>query len=913
MSSSHRDYQERIRLDRYAIKDQQSAVKEGDTVVVSLKRQFERDGETVESREVGVVKHVNNDPTNPLFTVALRDQEAPQEDWEEVEGLERHQVEILVEKTYADICTRVATAVIAKEPENVEFREAVYDHMTNERFVPAGRILTGLGRDDYDLTLFNCYVFNIDQDSREGISNHWFRIFDTFSRGGGIGWDLSILRPRGAIVKKVSGRSSGAVTWGEQFSQITGTVEQGGSRRGASMQTLWCWHPDIYEFIGAKAQREQFTLNGEQHSRSLELLKNSNVSMLISNAFMEAVKRDDPWELVFPDLDDPEYDDVWKGDLDDWKERGKTVVKYKTIRARHLWNTIITKAWESGEPGLLFIERSNNLSNSWYFSKIMCSNPCAEQVLPPNSVCNLAHLHLAKFIKEGTEHYPPYERSHADAINCFDFELLEEVTKMGVRFLDNVTEVNKYHDDRIKEQQEGERRVGLGILGYGELLVRLGLRYGSDAAENFTYDLFKKFSEYSYLASTDLAKERGPFPKFDREKFLQSGYMKGQQPHIIEAVKAHGVRNVTINTIAPTGSVGTMMGTTTGIEPYFLAEWVARSRIGLADEEANVLEALKAKYGEDIPSYFVTTADITPEEHVKTQAAAQRWIDSSISKTINMPNDATVEDVSNAYISLYDSGCKGGTVYRDGSRDRQVLYTSGKGEGEQEENITVDVIDDYMGGAGGILRPKTQVGLAPLFSVETPIGWVHIAIRHHPMSGDPYDVFITSGKGDVAADTQALGRLISVILRWPDGKAIPQSTRLEIIRDQLYRIPGRGQIGIGTNAVISLPDGISRAFHLYLSGEFPLSSTVFSEDKILQRVADIEDDAVREAVAKILLSTATVPANKEKKSVPTEMMGSSKSTVGAKNFEICPECHNAGLLDVQGHCNHCVICGFSLC
>jgi len=596
---SFRDYQERIKLDRYAIKDTTAEVEVGDLVIVSLERKFKRDGEVIESREIGVVKDTTNDIAQPAYTVALQDKSIPEEEeWEIVENLERHKLDVLVEKTYEDICARVAKSAGMGDS---EFSSKIYDAMVKERFVPAGRILSGLGRGDYDVTLFNCYVFRIPEDSRRGIADHWYRIFDTFSRGGGIGWDLSILRPRGAIVKKVSGRSSGAVTWGEQFSQITGTVEQGGSRRGASMQTLWCWHPDIEEFIHAKAERETFEIDGVPMSRSKELLSNSNVSVLISDDFMEAVENDRDWNLVFPDLDDPEYDTEWNGDIQAWKQAGRKVITYRTVRARTLWRTVIDHAWESGEPGVLFIERSNKLSNSYYYAPLISSNPCAEQVLPSNSVCNLAHVNLPKIIKEGTEHYPEECRTADEAVECLDFDLLEETARMGVRFLDNVTDLNKYHDAAIKGRQESERRIGLGILGLGELLVRLGVRYGSDDSAKVTQKIFKKLSTFCYLESTVLAEERGAFPMFDADKILQSGFISKHVEEVKTAIREKGLRNVTINTVAPTGSVGTMLGTTTGIEPYFMAEWVARSRIGLSDEEANVLSDLQAKFGDDLP------------------------------------------------------------------------------------------------------------------------------------------------------------------------------------------------------------------------------------------------------------------------------------------------------------------------
>jgi len=903
---SFRDYQERIKLDRYAKKDATAEVSIGDLVIVAIKRKFTRDGEMVESREIGVVQDIEDNLSNTVYVVALKNKNKPQDKWEVVKNVERHQIDVLKEKTYEDICDRVATAVAGDN----EFKKQVYDAMVQEKFVPAGRILAGLGQEGYDLTLFNCYVFSILQDSRKGIADHWFRIFDTFSRGGGIGWDLSVLRPRGSLVKKVSGRSSGAVTWGEQFSQITGTVEQGGSRRGASMQTLWCWHPDIEEFIHTKAERETFEIDGIPMSRSKELLKNSNVSVLISDSFMEAVEKDRDWHLVFPDLDDPEYDTVWNGHLKEWEDLGKKIITYKTLRARDLWNTILRHAWESGEPGILFLERSNKLSNSYYYSSISSSNPCAEQVLPADSVCNLAHINLPKFIKEDIEHYPEDSRTVQEALECIDFDMLKETTRMGVRFLDSITDLNKYHDASIKDRQESERRIGLGILGLGELLVRLGVRYGSETSGKVTEEIFKNISTYSYLASADLAEELGSFPLFDAEKILKSGFLSKHVEEVKAAIREKGLRNVTINTVAPTGSVGTMLGTTTGVEPYFLEEWTARSRIGFSEEEANVLSELKEKYGKDLPEYFVTTDNIKPKEHVRIIAAAQRWVDSSISKTVNLPNSATVEDVGEAYRELYRTGCKGGTVYRDGSRDKQVLYHAESKNGD----FQVEVVDTYMSPHGGILRPKVKAGIGPIVSEETPVGTVHTSIRFHPETGEPYDIFITSGKGDVAADTQAISRLISIILRWPDGRAVPQATRLEIIRDQLHRIPGRGSVGIGPDLVISLPDGIAKTLQHYLAGDLPLSGIPLGRQEIVNIITAVKDEKLRTALLEILLPEESTEVKDgptvEEREKEAELI---KSSSGGLSFEICPECSSAGLLEVPGHCSHCVLCGHRYC
>ena len=1053
-------YSDRVRLDRYAIKDPQAHLVPGDLVVVSVQR-VGQDGKARESREIGTVvggetsfsvevpeqksalaAPVTTTPGNPGFQV--------------LHNVERHCLEFIVEKSWAEICQRVAGSIaqVDQLPDTPEYSARLAKNMTEGKFIPAGRILSGAGRgDDHDLTVYNCYVFAIEGDSREAIAKHWGRIFDTFSRGGGVGWDLSRLRPKGNIVAKVNGRSSGVVSWAEQFSQITGAVEQGGcfggdtqiwttdkktntlqkisarqladsidngetiyanthkgpkritaafrngiknlvrvhimgafvdvtlehkmctqdlvlipaielklgqeiallywnwntqrdevrylpvmgveilqdtqevfdfevedvhlicgngfytsnSRRGAALQGLWCWHPDIYDFIAAKSLRDEFEINGQKVSLSKKLLYNANVSVLLSNAFMNAVKCDQDWDLVFPDQKDPEYDTAWTGDIDAWRALGKKVDVYKTVKARDLWNLIITKAWESGEPGLLFMERSNDFSNSYYFNKLICTNPCGEQPLSSNSVCNLSHLNLAQFNLNST--LPTTEVTAEKAKTAFDWDGFDTAVQDGVRFLDDVVDLNKYHDAAIKKQQTGERRVGLGILGYGELLIRLGLRYGSDDALRFTDDLFARLWYKSYEASCKLAMTRGPFPEWSI-KFLNSGFMRQQhishyctemaaqgsgKPNLLSMIAEHGMRNVTTNTVAPTGSVSTIFNTTGGIEPYFDLEYTATTRIGTVEEKASVVALLSRQFGakENWPSYVVTAqSGITPEQHVRTQATAQKWVDSSISKTINAPHEATVQDIADAYMMMWDYGCKGGTVYRDGSRDEQVFYT-------HKTSVPVPVVAQEI----DAMRPRLEVGIGPTFSVPSPVGSLHVTIRHDPKTGDPEDIFITSGKGDIAADVQAIGRLCSLILRL-NGVPLSQQSKLELVREQLAGIPGRTQDGLPGQVRISLPDTIAHVITRYLEGNFPLANMPFGAiqvDELCEHFATLPQDALGKLSSYLKAELASTPA-------PEEPEHSSEH----KFLDLCPSCGTMAY-HITGSCGYCSACTYSRC
>jgi hypothetical protein len=343
-----------------------------------------------------------------------------------------------------------------------------------------------------------CFVVPSPKDSRRGIIETLSNMMEIMSRGGGVGINVSSLRPKHAYVKGVNGRSSGAVSWGGLYSFVTGLIEQGGSRRGALMLILNDWHPDLLEFINAKREAGKIT--------------NANISVGVSDAFMKAVEQDADWQLLFPDTSDPDYDESWDGDLAAWQARGKPVVVHKTVKAREIWNTIIESAWASAEPGVYFRERANQMSNSWYYpeGQLVCTNPCGEQPLPAWGICNLGAIHLAKFVTPEREVL---------------WEDLGRAVRYGIRFLDNVIDATPYFFEENEHQQTAERRVGLGTMGLGEMLIRLGIRYGSPESERFIDQLYEFIAAEAYLASAAYAAEKGAFPRFEAEKLLQSGYM----------------------------------------------------------------------------------------------------------------------------------------------------------------------------------------------------------------------------------------------------------------------------------------------------------------------------------------------------------------------------------------------------
>ena len=638
-----------IFLDRYSLKSSADKINVGDLVIIITKEDAK-----YPKKELGIVISINGE-LGKFYLIHLE-----KEFSQSLQKVDRPQESVL------DSNKRVAKAAasIETDPEKQQvWSNKFLEELKSKRIQPAGRIMAGANVDSQgkyisNLTLYNCYVVPSPPDSRGGIIETLKTMIEIMSRGGGAGISLSTLRPRYAYVKGVHGKSSGAVSWGGIYSYATGLIEQGGSRRGALMLMLDDWHPDILEFIGSK--------------KTKGMIENANISVKISDAFMEKMKSDGMWNLEYPDYGNEEYKDVyeteWTGDLKLWKSKGYPTRVYKSIKAKELWDLIISSAHYSAEPGVVFMERYNKMSNSWYFNPIVCTNPCAEQGLPAWGVCNLGHLYLASFAKQvGTD---PLGKVYE-----MDWERLKESAKVLVRFLDNVIDLTPYHFKENEENQKNERRVGGGTLGLAELLLKLRTRYGTEDSIKFIDKLYRTITEEMYLASAELAREKGSFPKYDREKFMQSEFVKLLSKETQDEIYKNGMRNVTLTTQAPTGTVGSMLGTSTGIEPFYAFEYYQQSRLGFHKILIPIAEESKLE-DNSLPNYFVSAMELTPEEHVKVQSAIQRWTDSSISKTVNVPSNFTVEETKKVYEMGYDLGCKGLTVYVDQSRAEQILSTS---------------------------------------------------------------------------------------------------------------------------------------------------------------------------------------------------------------------------------------------
>lgn len=744
--------------------------------------------------------------------------------------------------------SRVAKGIASKEKTDEgkkQWTKKFYEVLKDFKFVPGGRILSGAGT-GYDVTFYNCFVIPSPHDSRGGIIDNLKIMVEIMSRSGGVGINLSSLRPRGARVQKVNGTSSGPVVWAQLYSTAThDVIQQGGSRRGALMLMINDWHPDVEEFITVK--------------QDLSKINGANLSVCVSDAFMEAVKNDDNWDLVYPDIKDPDYDTKWDGDINEWKAMGKEVIVYKTVKAREVWNMICEAAWRSAEPGLHFLERSNKRSNTWYFEKLVATNPCGEQPLGPWAVCNLGAMNLSAYVKED---------------GTFDYESLDKDVRVAIRFLDNVVDANKYFFPENEEQQLNIRRTGLGTMGLGDTLIKMKVRYGSPESLETIKEIYTTIRDASYEESADLAKEKGPFPKFDKEKYLQGHFIQDLPEKVKDKIAKHGIRNAVLLTQAPTGTTSLVSGVSSGIEPVYDFAYLRKDRTG----EHTVYHPI---YGEwlrnnpdaEKPDYFVSANDLTPEDHVRVQAVIQEYTDSSISKTVNAPNSHSVEEVKKLYTLAYELGLKGVTYMRDGSRQgvlnhiEETPKTEEKPNGKANGHVTDKNAVESLLGASKTKRVKARAFSLPgeTYRIETPVGTAFIVINLDE-EGLPFEVFINVGKAgsDINADAEAIGRLISLSLRTAED---PEDQAKRIVY-QLKGIGGSGVKGFGNNRIRSLADAVAKALDLFLN------------DMIEQEPQEVTNVVLEE-----------------------------KETV---KRDICPSCGSASLAFEEG-CKKCFSCGYSAC
>lgn len=1146
-----------------------------------------------------------------------------------------------VESTPDEMWRRVAKAIakVEKADSRNMWEETFYKAMKDFVLVPGGRILSGAGT-GYKVTFYNCFVLPSPHDSRGGILGTLTQMVEIMSRGGGVGINLSSLRPRGTRVRKVNGFSSGPCNWAELFSVATkDIIQQGGSRRGALMLMLWDWHPDIEEFITVK--------------EDLSRINGANLSVCVSDAFMDAVKKDADWDLVFPDTNDPDYDAKWDGYMPNWLALGKKPVVRKTIKARALWDLVAKAAWQSAEPGVVFMERYNKWFNNYYYEYVNCVNPCVtadtivsttnglrtigdlyreqkpftvsvngkpylsssvfktgtklvfrlltkegyqvritadhkifttngkieasklskgdkllltsggafgvhgtneegqvlgwlvgdgsmktdvatlffyrkekEELAPrfaqmvsamvsgeqtvarPYHIApqyiekedkaviesvrlwriakkyGLSHGHkymVPSVVLEGSEamqrgflqglfssdghvagtpekgvsvrltsvsksllidvqrlllnfgivstlyknrreagyrHMPdghggtkeyfcqayhdlviaksglhvfagligflqekkqeklqsllatytrgPYNASFvatfdrlveegtedvyditvadihrfaANGIivsNCgeeglpnwgvcnltsinlaalvnengeMDYKRLAEVARVGIRFQDDIIDADYYIFDQIKEVQvNGERRIGLGTMGLGDALIKMKLRYGSEDSLAVIDKIYRTIRDAAYTESSDIAKEKGSFPKLIKSKYLDAYFIKKLPVTIRKKIKKQGIRNSVILQQAPTGSTSLMAGVSSGIEPVYEFEFLRRDRLGEHILRHPLYDAwyenFKKEHGrepvkEDRPEYFVSANDLTPEDHVRVQAKIQEYVDASISKTVNAPRMHTIEDVKRLYTLAYDLGCKGIAYMREGSREGVLVRKPEKTE-EKPAETALPIPE---------VKPRPMVVHGSTYQMHTPMGQAYVTINTNG-GGQPHEVFVNVGKAgsDVTAMAEALGRLISLVLRV--ASPVPPVERIHKVAAELIGIGGARSLGFGENRVRSLPDAVAKAIDRHFgfvkkshpeTQSAPITNGHNSNGNgrlMSTPVNGLSHHSPSAAIQDTPPSVPAAPAFAPEKRMVT--------------VDLCPSC-GEGSLVFEESCKKCYGCGYSEC
>lgn len=797
-------------------------------------------------------------------------------------------------ETPEDMVWRVAWEVASAEArwgksrkEIVELAKEFYLLMSSREFLPNSPTLMNAGTGN-GLQYSACFVLPVE-DSMEGIFDalKWQALIH--KTGGGTGFAFSRLRQAGATVRTSSGTASGPVSFMRIFDEATNEVKQGGKRRGANMGILRVDHPDIMEFIHCKDNNDG--------------ISNFNISVALTDTFMDAYRKGMDYDLIDP-------------------RNGNVVSK---LSAEKVFNEIAESAWKSGDPGLVFIDRINASTANPVpvVGPVESTNPCGEQPLYPFDACNLGSIFLTYFVTE------------KDGRKEVDWEKLKKVSKIATRFLDNVIEVNPYTLPQIRQVVFAIRRIGLGIGGWADMLIELGIPYDSDAAIRLAEEVMRTIQESSLEEDQEMAKVRGAFPLFPVSIY------KDDTPR----------RNSTVTTIAPTGSISIIAGCSSGIEPIFaiayqhivkdksldrtltfvnpVFENQAKERGFWSDEvEKKVAEHGVIRDIEEIPSdvrkVWGTAHEIHHDWHIKMQSAFQKYTENGVSKTINMENSIEVDDIKDAYLLAWETNCKGITVFRDGCKDAQVLNL-GTGKSKEKE---AQIEDDEP---TADIRPFLLTGTT--YKLNTPVGTAFVTINHN-QKGEPLEVFINVGKAgsDVQAVAEALGRTISISLRFRGN--LSRIERAEEIASQLAGIGGRRSIGFGPNKILSLPDAIAAALSMHMG----LRTNGYAQpagDQVVRANGTSNGNGVSHittAGTQLDLAGAVMSAQDPARQESPKSFGESdlttafaKSTLAPAGLhvsdsgspvhvagDICPDCGTAAFATEEG-CGKCQVCGYSEC
>ncbi|HAX70597.1 MAG TPA: ribonucleoside-diphosphate reductase, adenosylcobalamin-dependent [Anaerolineae bacterium] len=794
---------------------------------------------------------------------------------------------------------------------DVQKRTVEYYHLlSSKKFFPNSPTFTGAGTPLGQLAA--CFVLPITDD----MGRHSAGIFQTLrdaaliqQTGGGNGFSFSRLRPQGARVQTSAGQATGPVGFLRVYDHAFGEIAQGGTRRGANMAVLRVDHPDVEDFITCKINENHIT--------------NFNISVGITDAFMQAVKEDKEWELRFPDLVEMKKKG-FSGTLEQAEAEGITIHTYKKVNARELFNKIVKQAHHNGEPGVLFLDAANRSNPVPHLYPLEATNPCGEQWLGPYENCCLGSVNL---------------NEHCGADGTVDWETLRQSVVTSTRFLDDVVEANAYVPavPQLKEAAHRARRIGLGIMGLADLMYHVGVRYGSKEGQEFGAQIMEFVRYHAMLTSVELAQERGPFPAIqnsiydmdDMQWKAPTALMKYQnnwnRPEVkweavVNGIKEHGIRNAAQTTVAPTGTIATVAGCEGyGCEPVFALAYIrhvndngkdlkltyasprfdeALKKLGLGEEKRQeiveqVMSEGTCQHILEIPQAvrdtFVVSGDITAEEHVRMQGALQAFVDNSLSKTVNFSEGASEADVATAYMLAWELGCKGITVYVTGSRDKVVLETKATAEKKAPASVEpktspapqpVPTIPPAGTMWHGTKKPRPKALTGRTFNIDTPVGKTFVTINEN--GGDqPFETFVNTAKAgsETAAVSEAIGRLISYILRM--ASPIAPLDRLREVVVQLIGIGGGRSLGFGPNRVRSLPDGIGQVLDQYLN--------------------DRNGIVVEEVKYNSLAGANGGNGNGNEHAAPAMRIG-----------DLCPECGEAAVVNEEG-CRKCYACGYSEC
>ena len=748
-----------------------------------------------------------------------------------------------IDRTIEDSWRRVATALAAVEDTPDAWEEKFYQALDGFKFLPAGRIWAGAGT-ERAVTLFNCFVMGTIPDDMSGIFEHLKEAALTMQQGGGIGYDFSTLRPKGAPVKGVGADASGPLTFMDVWDAMCRTIMSAGHRRGAMMATMRCDHPDIEAFIEAK--------------RDPGRLRMFNLSVLVTDSFMAAVRDDSPWELVF----------------------GGTC--YKSLPARELWDRVMRATYAYAEPGVIFIDRINRANNLNYAEIISATNPCGEQPLPPYGACLLGSVNLAALVQAP---FTPEAN--------IDIAALSELVIVAVRMLDNAIEISRFPLPQQDHEAKSKRRIGLGITGLADALIMCGARYGGTRAVELTECWMSALRRTAYLTSAELAAEKDAFPQFDRDKFLASESVASLDEDVHEAIAANGIRNALLTSVAPTGTISIVANNvSSGLEPVFSFSYTRNVLMpdGTRREEQvsdYAFRLFKKHYGENTPltDAFVDAQHLTPSDHVRMQATVQKFVDSAVSKTINVAEGIPFDSFKDVYFEAYDSGCKGCTTYRPNDVTGAVLKADTQDDpADSQVELPLDEPqarpkDIYE--AGGVVymtkpldRPEVLPGAT--YKVRWPESDHAMYITINDVVIDarrrPFEVFINSKNTEHYAWTVALTRMISAVFR--------RGGDVSFVVDELKAVfDPRGGHWMGGRYIPSLLAAIGEV--------------------IEQHLVEIG-----------FIQPAEPGANAEKLQIAASAGGGGE--IENPSLRSCPRCAQASVIRLE-NCDTCTSCGYSKC